>query len=73
MKAVLRDLDGTLVDSEPSHALLGASEDRVHAALVSATAAGPGGLAPLCERLGLPVPTPARAPSHHTKDRSFAR
>ena len=58
MKAVLWDLDGTLVDSEPAHAaafeaalrelglrvptgfhdgLLGASEDRVHAALVAQT------------------------------------
>lgn len=61
MRAVLWDLDGTLVDSEPAHALafdaaleelglavppdfhsrlLGASEDRVHAALVAETAAG---------------------------------
>ncbi len=60
MRAVLWDLDGTLVDSEPAHALafdaaleelglavppdfhvrlLGASEDRVHAALVAETAA----------------------------------
>ena len=58
MKAVLWDLDGTLVDSEPAHALafdaslaelgltvppdfhdrlLGASEDRVHEALIAET------------------------------------